>query len=129
MSEFFLVPGAEGWNLISRPAENGNWRVRAFPTLEEAAQTLSTNDDVVLALPVSAGQFLLASVSARRCLSSPVWSSAYILMASSTVSDTLFRLTAPGQTRSTGSSRKPAFSGPAKARIQLIFSAIYDRNA
>ena len=54
MSEFFLVPGAEGWNLISRPAENGNWRVRAFPTLEEAAQTLSTDDSVVLALPVSA---------------------------------------------------------------------------
>ena len=54
MGEFFLVPGAEGWNLISRPVENGNWRVRAFPTLEEAAQTLSTNDDVVLALPVSA---------------------------------------------------------------------------
>jgi hypothetical protein len=54
MSEFFLVPGAEGWNLISRPAENGNWRVRAFPTLDEAAQTLSTDDNVVLALPVSA---------------------------------------------------------------------------
>ena len=52
MSEFFLVPGAEGWNLISRPAENGNWRVRAFPTLDEAAQTLSTDDSVVLA-PVS----------------------------------------------------------------------------
>lgn len=54
MSEFFLVPGAEGWNLISRPAENGSWRVRAFPTLEEAAQTLTTDDNVVLALPVSA---------------------------------------------------------------------------
>ena len=54
MSEFFLVPGAEGWNLISRPAENGNWRVRAFPTLDEAAQTRITDDSVVLALPVSA---------------------------------------------------------------------------
>src|SRR5881275_3562802 len=54
MSEFFLVPGAEGWNLIGRPAENGNWRVRAFPTLDEAAQTLSTDDNVVLALPMSA---------------------------------------------------------------------------
>ena len=53
MSEFFLVPGAEGWNLISRPAENGNWRVRAFANLDEAAQTLSTDDNVVLALPVS----------------------------------------------------------------------------
>ena len=39
MSKFFLVPGAEGWNLISRPAENGNWRVRAFPSLDDAAQT------------------------------------------------------------------------------------------
>src|SRR6059058_1611528 len=54
MSKFFLVPGAEGWNLISRPAENGNWRVRAFPSLDDAAQTLSTDDDVVLALPISA---------------------------------------------------------------------------
>ncbi len=54
MGEFFLVPGAEGWNLISRPAENGNWRVRAFPNLDEAAQTLSADDNVVLALPVSA---------------------------------------------------------------------------
>ncbi|PYK52601.1 MAG: hypothetical protein DME47_08445, partial [Verrucomicrobia bacterium] len=54
MSKFFLVPGAEGWNLICCPAENGNWRVRAFPSLEDAAQTLSTDDDVVLALPISA---------------------------------------------------------------------------
>jgi Type IV pilus assembly protein PilM len=54
MSEFFLIPGAEGWNLISRPAENGNWRVRAFPTLDEAAETLNTDDNVILALPVSA---------------------------------------------------------------------------
>lgn len=54
MSEFFLVPGAEGWNLIGSPAGNGSWRVRAFPTLDEAAQTLSTDDNVVLALPVSA---------------------------------------------------------------------------
>src|SRR5205809_2574892 len=54
MGEFFLVPGAEGWHLMSRPAENGKWRVRAFPTLDEAAQTLSTDDSVVLGLPVSA---------------------------------------------------------------------------
>src|SRR5207248_9618137 len=53
MGKFFLVPGAEGWNLISRPAENGNWRVRAFPSLAAAAETLSTDDDVVLALPIS----------------------------------------------------------------------------
>jgi hypothetical protein len=54
MGNFFLVPGAEGWNLISRPAENGNWRVRAFPSLDAAAETLRTDDDVVLALPISA---------------------------------------------------------------------------
>src|SRR5207249_2585293 len=54
MGKFFLVPGAEGWNLISRPAENSNWRVRAFPSLDAAAETLSTDDDVVLALPISA---------------------------------------------------------------------------
>src|SRR5206468_10603142 len=54
MGEFFLVPGAEGWNLIGRPAESGKWRVRAFPNLDEAAQSLNTEDDVVLALPMSA---------------------------------------------------------------------------
>ncbi len=50
--KIFLVPAAEGWNLIS--GEEGPWRVRAFPTLEEAAQTLNADSDVVLALPVSA---------------------------------------------------------------------------
>ena len=64
MSKFFLVPGAEGWNLISRPTENGNWRVRAFPSLDDAAQTLSTDDDVVLALPIS------AVLAQRMCLPS-----------------------------------------------------------
>src|SRR2546423_6247588 len=64
MGKFFLVPGAEGWNLISRPTENGNWRVRAFPSLDDAAQTLSTDDDVVLALPIS------AVLAQRMCLPS-----------------------------------------------------------
>jgi Type IV pilus assembly protein PilM len=50
--KIFVVPGAEGWNLIS--GEDGPWRVRAFPTLEEAAQTLGPESDVVLALPMSA---------------------------------------------------------------------------
>jgi type II secretory pathway component PulL len=50
--KIFVVPGAEGWNLIS--GEEGPWRVRAFATLEEAAQTLDSESDVVLALPISA---------------------------------------------------------------------------
>jgi|SRR4051794_30473360 len=54
MNQFFLVPGAEGWNVISRPPQNAGWEVRAFPTLDEAAQILSPDDDVVLALPISA---------------------------------------------------------------------------
>jgi hypothetical protein len=50
--KIFVVPGAEGWNLIS--GEEGPWRVRAFATLEEAAQTLEPESDVVLALPMTA---------------------------------------------------------------------------
>jgi type II secretory pathway component PulL len=51
-AKIFVVPGAEGWNLIS--GEEGPWRVRSFPTLEEAAQTLAPDSDVVLSLPISA---------------------------------------------------------------------------
>jgi len=50
--KFFLVPGADGWNLIS--AEQGPWNVRAFSSLDEAAGALNSDSDVVLALPVSA---------------------------------------------------------------------------
>jgi hypothetical protein len=50
----FLVPGAQGWTLISPGAESGAWRVRSFPNLDEAAQALNASDDFVLALPVSA---------------------------------------------------------------------------
>ncbi len=50
--KIFLAPGAEGWNLIS--GEEGAWRVRAFATLDEAAETLAPDSDVVLALPMSA---------------------------------------------------------------------------
>lgn len=49
--KIFLVPGAEGWNLIT--GGEGKWRVRAFPTLDEAAETLVPESDVVLALPMS----------------------------------------------------------------------------
>ena len=49
--KIFVVPGAEGWNLISDG--DGPWRVRSFPTLDEAAQTLAPESDVVLALPMS----------------------------------------------------------------------------
>ncbi|PZR75487.1 MAG: hypothetical protein DLM52_07610, partial [Chthoniobacterales bacterium] len=51
-AKIFVAPGAEGWNVIS--GEEGPWRVRAFPTLEEAAETLAPDSDVVLALPISA---------------------------------------------------------------------------
>lgn len=54
MNKSFLVPAAEGWNLITRSAANDGWRVRAFPTLDEAAEMLTPGDDVVLALPISA---------------------------------------------------------------------------
>ncbi len=50
----FLVPGAEGWTLISPGTESGAWRVRGFASLDDAAQALSASDDFVFALPVSA---------------------------------------------------------------------------
>ena len=50
----FLVPGAEGWTLISPGTESGAWRVRGFASLDEAALALTAADDFVLALPVSA---------------------------------------------------------------------------
>src|SRR5205085_11173994 len=52
--KMFLVPGAEGWTLISPGAESGAWRVRGFASLDDAAQALSVSDDFVFALPVSA---------------------------------------------------------------------------
>ncbi len=54
MTDAFLVPGAEGWTLISRPENHngGAWRVRAFETMEEAAQSLGEDDSFTLALPI-----------------------------------------------------------------------------
>lgn len=50
----FLIPAAQGWNVVSKAAHTGSWDVRAVATLEEAAPLLNGSTEVVLGLPVSA---------------------------------------------------------------------------
>jgi hypothetical protein len=46
------VPSATGWDLVRFGQQNGAWEVRAVANVEEAAQLLQPEDDIVLALPV-----------------------------------------------------------------------------
>jgi hypothetical protein len=48
------VPAAHGWDMVRFAALNKAWEVRAVANLEEAAQLLELEDDIVLALPVEA---------------------------------------------------------------------------
>jgi len=48
------VPAAHGWDLVRFAELNKAWEVRAVATLEEAADLLKVEDDIVLALPVEA---------------------------------------------------------------------------
>lgn len=50
----FIIPAAQGWNLVRWMEQNAAWEVRGFATLEEAAPILTSNDEFVLALPISA---------------------------------------------------------------------------
>ena len=79
MSSIFIIPTSNGWNLVrsaapasppsgkasqnnegpseapAAPTErNGSWTVRKLETLEEAVPLLSSSDEFVLGLPVSA---------------------------------------------------------------------------
>ena len=46
------MPAANGWDLVRFAELNKTWEVRAVPNLEEAAELLQLEDDIVLALPV-----------------------------------------------------------------------------
>ena len=48
------MPAAHGWDLVRFAELNKAWEVRAVATLEEAADLLQLEDDIVLALPVDA---------------------------------------------------------------------------
>ena len=48
------MPAAHGWDLVRFAELNKAWEVRAVATLEEAADLLKVEDDIVLALPVEA---------------------------------------------------------------------------
>jgi len=49
----FITPTAHGWNLLRARDSDGSWNVRLLQTLDEAAPLLSTEDDLVLSLPVA----------------------------------------------------------------------------
>lgn len=50
----FLIPAAQGWNVVRTGAENGSWDVRAAATLEETVAIVNGSKNVVLGLPVNA---------------------------------------------------------------------------
>ncbi|HEY7000655.1 MAG TPA: hypothetical protein VH330_02850 [Candidatus Udaeobacter sp.] len=67
MPSIFIIPTAHGWNFLrsgtstsphesaeGKAHQNGSWNVRKLQTLGEAVPLLSTSDDFVLGLPVTA---------------------------------------------------------------------------
>lgn len=48
------MPAAHGWDLVRFAELNKAWEVRAVATLDEAAELLQAEDEIVLALPVEA---------------------------------------------------------------------------
>jgi hypothetical protein len=48
----YVVPSANGWDLVRFAELNKAWEVRAVGTVEEAAGLLQPEDDIVLALPI-----------------------------------------------------------------------------
>ena len=50
----FLVPAAQGWNVVRAAGQNGSWSVNGVASLEETVPLLNGTRDVVLALPVNA---------------------------------------------------------------------------
>lgn len=48
----YVVPSANGWDLVRFAELNKAWEVRAVGTVEEAAGLLQPDDDIVLALPI-----------------------------------------------------------------------------
>jgi hypothetical protein len=50
----FIMPTAHGWNLLRPSERNGSYDVRLLASLEAAVPLLSTEDNFVLGLPISA---------------------------------------------------------------------------
>ena len=64
----YVVPSATGWDLVRFGQQNGAWEVRAVANVEEAAQLLQPEDDIVLALPV---ELVLTDVGATDIVPPP----------------------------------------------------------
>jgi len=47
-----VIPSANGWDLVRFAEHSGAWEVRAVASIEEAADALQPEDDIVLALPL-----------------------------------------------------------------------------
>ena len=50
----FLLPAAQGWNIVRTAAGTQDWDIRPVATLDEAAPLLNGSTQLVLALPVNA---------------------------------------------------------------------------
>ena len=49
----FLIPAAEGWNVVRTGPQNGSWDVNTVATLEEAVPMLAGAGQIVLGLPIT----------------------------------------------------------------------------
>ena len=49
----FLIPAAEGWNVVRTGPQNGSWNVITVATLEEAVPLLTGATNIVLGLPIT----------------------------------------------------------------------------
>ena len=50
----FLIPAAEGWNVVRTGPQNGAWDVTTVASLDECVPFLNAATDIVLGLPISA---------------------------------------------------------------------------
>ena len=50
----FLIPAAEGWNIVRTGPKNGAWDVNTVASLDEAVPLLNGATNIVLGLPISA---------------------------------------------------------------------------
>ena len=48
----YLIPSAIGWDLVRFAEHSGAWEVRGMASIEEAADVLQLEDDIVLGLPL-----------------------------------------------------------------------------
>lgn len=53
-SPVFLIPAAQGWNVVRRRGEQGDWDIKPVAQLEEAIPFLNGTHNLVLGLPLTA---------------------------------------------------------------------------